>query len=152
PSGTQTCVWANPRQQSTATSPPPTAGAVGVPPIKDGVLNFISDNACPSCPPGANCGWFRTPVGMISCGPPCPSGQACVRNVCTPVGGKSSCIPATGCPVGHCAASDGCGGVVSCGTCASGQTCGPSGVCTCAPLTACPDADNCGTIPDGCGG
>jgi hypothetical protein len=51
-------------------------------------------------------------------------------------------------------ADDGCGD--PCETCAgAGQTCGGGGtpgVCGCIPLNACPIGQNCGTVPDGCGG
>src|SRR5205807_2455872 len=44
---------------------------------------------------------------------------------------------------------DNCGG---CGiVCTGGFTCS-AGHCVCSPLTACPGPDDCGTIPDGCGG
>jgi hypothetical protein len=65
------------------------------------------------------------------------------------------------CPKTSCAARgvscgvipDGCGGALSCGTCASGETCN-SGQCTvCIPAT-CNSAANreCGAVDDGCGG
>jgi hypothetical protein len=48
--------------------------------------------------------------------------------------------------------NNGCGNVVSCGTCSSPQTCGGGGmahVCGCAPQTC---GTRCGTVSDGCGG
>jgi hypothetical protein len=44
----------------------------------------------------------------------------------------SHCVPQTMCPAGqNCGtASDGCGGTISCGTCASGQFCNASNQCT----------------------
>ena len=70
---------------------------------------------------------------------------------------NACCTPITSCPSGdNCGCvSNGCGGTLTCGTCAAPQTCGGGGtpnVCGCAPITTCPAPDNCGTIPDGCGG
>ena len=45
--------------------------------------------------------------------------------------------------------------MVNCGTCTGFQTCGGGGmpnVCGCKAATSCPAGDNCGTIPNGCGG
>lgn len=51
-------------------------------------------------------------------------------------------------------ADNGCGN--PCESCTgAGQTCGGGGVpgvCGCSPLNACPLGQNCGTVPDGCGG
>jgi hypothetical protein len=54
--------------------------------------------------------------------------------------------------------ADGCGGVLQCGTCPTGQTCGGAGVAnqcggpTCAPLTCTKLGYSCGLAGDGCGG
>ena len=71
----------------------------------------------------------------------------------------ATCVPLTTCPAGdNCGTvPDGCGGMLSCGTCTAPQTCGGGtppnpNVCGCTPLMACPAGDNCGTVPDGCGG
>jgi hypothetical protein len=60
------------------------------------------------------------------------------------------CTPAV-CPAASCGAMpDGCGGTLSCGTCADGQVCA-SNVC-CAPTTCAAAGLTCGTLSDGCGG
>ena len=111
-----------------------------------------------SCgPAGDGCG------NQISCGS-CPSGQACggggVPGQCgAPDSG--SCAPTTclqqniSCgPTG-----DGCGNLIQCGSCPSGQTCGGAGVAgqcgtppgACVPLTCQQEGLNCGPAGDGCG-
>ncbi|AKU98195.1 Tryptophan synthase alpha chain [Labilithrix luteola] len=74
-------------------------------------------------------------------------GVVCTPKTCTDVG--ANCGPV----------SDGCGGLINCGTCdaTKGETCGGAGVPSvcgkaCKPLTACPAGLNCGPIADGCGG
>jgi hypothetical protein len=68
-----------------------------------------------------------------------------------------------GCKPTTCAAAkaecgsidDGCGGKLSCGTCASPQTCGGAGVanhCGCKPATCAELGVSCGKVSDGCGG
>ena len=59
----------------------------------------------------------------------------------------------------HCGrADDGCGGMLNCGTCPAGQTCGGGGtpgMCggpMCTPKTCAMLGYNCGTEGDGCGG
>lgn len=53
---------------------------------------------------------------------------------------------------------DGCGGVVQCGTCAAGETCGGGGKAStcgkpaCTPKSCADQGANCGPIGDGCGG
>ncbi len=66
----------------------------------------------------------------------------------------SSCTPTT-CGTAVCGSkSDGCGGTLSCGTCASGQTCNSSNQCvaSCSPATCSSLGKNCGSVSDGCGG
>ncbi len=53
---------------------------------------------------------------------------------------------------------DGCGGVIDCGTCATGQTCGGGGMpsqcglsSSCMPRTCAEAGANCGPVSDGCG-
>ncbi len=80
---------------------------------------------------------------------------ACVGDEPEPPG----CDPLEECPVGVTCGTiaDGCGGLLSCGTCTAPQTCGGGGTpnqcgssCT---LTTCAAAGaTCGTIGDGCGG
>ena len=52
-------------------------------------------------------------------------------------------------------ASDGCGGVIECGTCGDLFTCGAGdspNVCYCPPITCPEQLATCGSVPDGCGG
>ncbi len=70
--------------------------------------------------------------------------------------GSGSCTPTTCAAQGkNCGTiADGCGGTLSCGTCADGQTCSDN-VCTtstCTPTTCAAQGKDCGTIADGCGG
>ncbi len=65
--------------------------------------------------------------------------------------------PTTTCPTAmNCGSiSDGCGGMITCGSCTGNDTCGGAGtanVCGCTPATTCPSGDACGTASDGCGG
>jgi hypothetical protein len=48
--------------------------------------------------------------------------------------------------------SDGCGGVLSCGTCDAGLFCSGNACGACQPTTCAAQGATCGTIPDGCGG
>lgn len=84
-----------------------------------------------------------TPTG--DAGAPDGSGS-CTRLTCATAGANCG-------PIG-----DGCGGVIPCGTCADGETCGGGGkasTCGKPPCTkkTCAQLDaNCGAIGDGCGG
>ena len=84
------------------------------------------------------------------------------RSCCGTSGNNGVCVEESGAKFGVCCTpdctgkecgDDGCGG--SCGTCTAPQTCGGGGtvnVCGCTPRTTCPAGDNCGSVPDGCGG
>ncbi|RYZ03562.1 MAG: hypothetical protein EOO73_27135 [Myxococcales bacterium] len=75
----------------------------------------------------------------------------------------TSCVPKTECPAGEdCGyAPDGCGGLISCGECAKGESCGVGnppvpnkcgkGTQTCVPLTCAAQKKECGPATDGCG-
>ena len=91
----------------------------------------------------------------------CPLGQSCVGHVCTlptPGGDGGVCTPKTCNEVGaNCGTTlDGCGNVLSCGSCA-GTSCGGGGkanVCgtgSCVPQTCDQLGATCGFISDGCG-
>src|SRR5207302_1736896 len=76
-----------------------------------------------------------------------------VANVC----GTGTCTPTTCTAQGkNCGSiADGCGGMLSCGSCTSPQSCGGGGVanvCGCTPTTCAAQGKNCGSIGDGCGG
>jgi len=74
-----------------------------------------------------------------------------------------TCKPATECPVGQdCGfADDGCGGLIPCGVCPTGETCGGGsnptpnkcgkGTGTCVPKSCEEQAIECGPAADGCG-
>ena len=74
-----------------------------------------------------------------------------------------ACVPAATCPAGaNCGyAPDGCGGLVSCGVCPTGQACGVGnppvpnkcgkGSTTCVPQTCAAQNIECGPAADGCG-
>jgi MYXO-CTERM domain-containing protein len=97
----------------------------------------------------------------------CTSTNACTTGTCqqstTPSQDDicSSCTPITACPAGDdCGSvSNGCGGMITCGTCTAPQTCGGGnpgtpnvcGMGTCTPKTCAQQAINCGPAPDGCG-
>jgi hypothetical protein len=74
------------------------------------------------------------------------SGGTCVPKKCEDE--KANCGPI----------GDGCGGVVQCGTCSDGDTCGGGGTPSqcgkppCTKLTCGDQGANCGAIADGCGG
>jgi hypothetical protein len=153
----------------------------------DGCGNLIQCGTCPtgqSCGGGGTpgvCGGGCTPLtcaqlklgcGMtgdgcgkvIDCGS-CPVGQLCggagVPGQCgTPADMSFVCVPRTCAQQGiQCdGAGDGCGNLLQCGSCPTGQTCGGGGVpgqCgapTCTPRTCAEAKANCGYIGDGCGG
>jgi hypothetical protein len=107
-------------------------------------------------PAGDGCG------GTLACGG-CPEGESCggagKSGVCGVLDG-GSCKPLTCTSQGfNCGpAGDGCGGLLACGTCPSGETCGgggKSGVCgkpACTPETCSGLGVACGPAGDGCGG
>ena len=80
---------------------------------------------------------------------------------CVPPG--KACVPLTQCPVAeNCGyAPDGCGGLISCGVCPTGQSCGVGnppvpnqcgkGMQTCTPKTCAAQNLECGPAADGCG-
>ena len=75
----------------------------------------------------------------------------------------TSCVPKTECPAGeNCGYSpDGCGGLIECGQCKPGETCGGGtppvpnkcgkGTTSCVPLTCAAQKLECGPAADGCG-
>jgi hypothetical protein len=83
----------------------------------------------------------------------CVAPAVCINGAC----GFSSCTPTSCAAQGaNCGTiPDGCGGTLSCGTCAPPETCGGGGaanVCGCMPTSCAAQGKNCGTIADGCGG
>ena len=127
----------------------------------------------------AQCGKSCTAANV---GTQCAVGGKCVDGVClnpmTPqeklleymlfdlgscVPPPETCKPATECPAGQdCGyAPDGCGGLVACGVCKSGETCGGGtppvankcgkGTGSCVPKTCDQQGLECGPAADGCG-
>jgi hypothetical protein len=114
-------------------------------PVADGCGGVL---ACGSCASGQTCGGGGTPS---VCGVPTPPGGFCVPGTCAGLG--KNCGPV----------SDTCGGLLQCGTCPSGQTCGGAGVPSvcgvptppggfCQPKTCAQLGKNCGPASDTCGG
>ncbi|MFO0606105.1 MAG: hypothetical protein U0324_23225 [Polyangiales bacterium] len=125
---------------------PRTCAALGVRcgPAADGCGGLLE---CGGCPDGQTCGGGGSPGVCGSAAAPMDGGSSCVRRTCAGVG--ANCGPV----------SDGCGGLLDCGTCTSPQTCGGAGVANqCGGSSACVrrtcagvNAD-CGPVSDGCGG
>ena len=130
-------------------------------------------NATPPPPPpctpttcqslGRECGqWGDGCGGILSCGS-CEGGALCSSGVCVDVPPNAppppACTPATCQSLGNeCGQwGDGCGGILSCGSCGGGETCS-IGVCVPPPPPACMPAScqslgaECGLRSDGCGG
>jgi hypothetical protein len=128
---------------------------------------------------GFTCGMNTDGCGnVIDCNPPggsCPSGQFCGGGGYSKCGtglgdggqgdGGSSCSPISCQALGVTCGmqGDGCGGVLDCGSCPSGQFCGgagfnvcgtgtPDGGLACTPKTCVGLGYNCGAAGDGCGG
>ncbi|MFO0624041.1 MAG: hypothetical protein U0325_00370 [Polyangiales bacterium] len=131
PSGATTCT-------------PRTCGSVGANcgPVSDGCGGLLE---CGTCPAGQSCGGGGRP-SVCGTGGGADAGVTCVRRTCMSAG--ANCGPV----------SDGCGGLLTCGTCPAGQTCGGGGrasVCgapTCVRRTCEAAGANCGPVADGCGG
>jgi len=121
----------------------------------------------------AGCG--SSPVGVVSSGGPdaglrdASSGRRDAGGTLSATDGSTGvCKPKTCAEIGaSCGAQgNGCGGVVQCGSCASGETCGGGGTANrcgkptsvvgdgggaCVPATCASAHANCGPIGDGCG-
>jgi hypothetical protein len=117
-------------------------------------------------PAGDGCG------GLLSCGT-CSGGESCGGGGTPSQCGKTTvhvdggidggaCIPETCASqkIGCGPAGDGCGDLLSCGTCPGTETCGGGGTTsqcgspgsTCVPATCLSLGYNCGPAADGCGG
>jgi hypothetical protein len=140
----------------------------------DSGLGTFPDAAAGPCTPktcaqlGKNCGPVATGCGAAAnCGS-CTAPQTCggggVPNVCGTVA-VQACTPKTCAQLGkNCGpVGDGCGGVLSCGTCTAPSTCGGGGVPSvcgvptppggfCVPKTCANQGKNCGPVSDTCGG
>ncbi len=136
-----------------------TAGICGVP--SDGGTGCVA-LTCAAYP--NTCGVQADGCGGLTpdCNP-CPTGQTCggcgtAGVCCTPP--STTCTPQP-CPASQqCGfASDGCGGVATCGSCTPPQTCGGGGVANqcggnngCVPVSCAQQGVTCGPAGDGCGG
>ena len=137
-------------------------------PLPEAVVCKTKAEACDEA--GLDCGWVSDGCGgVVDCGS-CPVGTLCGgdgrHNVCgaAPIpDGGSACVPldeTVACAGKDCGEqSDGCGGLIDCGSCAPGSVCGVGGpslcgvpACTKIPQgTACA-GKSCGEVGDGCGG
>jgi hypothetical protein len=114
---------------------------------------------------GFDCGMAADGCGnVIDCGT-CPA-SGCPQPVCGGGGQANVCGLPAGCQPKTCAqqgyncgmASDGCGCVLDCGTCPTGQSCGGAGLANvcgvgcCCPKTCAQLGYDCGQASDGCGG
>lgn len=133
-----------------------------------------SDAQCTGTCSGGKCPWGTACSANADCASTC-SGGICLDPMtaqeklleymifdlgsCVPP--TTTCTPKTACPAGqNCGyAPDGCGGLVACGTCPTGEQCGVGqppvanqcGKITCTP-NACPSGQECGYASDGCNG
>ncbi len=110
-------------------------------PQGDGCGNLIQ---CGNCKAPQTCGGGGT---LNACGGAAVDGGTCVPKTCADW--QANCGPV----------SDGCGGLVQCGSCTAPQTCGGGGTPSqcggnngCAPATCANAGVNCGPVGDGCGG
>ncbi len=93
---------------------------------------------------------------LLTCAPCGPNEYCNAQNVCVGL----ECTPKTCSLLGiECGpTADGCGGLVDCGLCPSGQGCGAGGVpgkcgsLACKPKTCAELGAVCGQVADGCGG
>jgi hypothetical protein len=115
---------------------------------------------------GATCGTMLDGCGgQLSCGACGNGGRGRGGNrveVCVGVGPSTCSEEGLTCTPANCArfnahcgeVSDGCGGVLNCGTCTYPDVCGGAGApnqCGCLSTTCDKVGANCGTINDGCG-
>jgi hypothetical protein len=128
----------------------------GDPPMPPVCTPLTTTELCP----GVNdaCGYLSDGCGgLVDCGG-CASGNYCNGTVCTP----ATCTPQSCSQQGYACGQfpDGCGGIAdgamtdTCGTCPTGQNCGPNGQCTgdvCIPNEDPCDSRSCGNASDGCG-
>lgn len=144
-----------------------TCGASGI----DGLCAPTDPTTCSPRTCLAMGGHYCGPIGdgcghILDCGACLGAGEVCggggVANVCGP-GPTVACtsISCTQSGGRYCGqVGDGCGRLLDCGTCPTGQSCGGDGVAgvcgtgsaTCTPLTCTPTGGRyCGKIGDGCG-
>ncbi len=106
---------------------------------------------CGSCPAGQQCGVTGKPSQCVAATPTGPDGGACVPKTCADYKLEDM----------DCGQqSDGCGGVIDCGTCTAPEFCGGGGPSKCAvsgggacvPKTCADYPGKCGPQPTGCGG
>jgi hypothetical protein len=126
-------------QPKTCATAGPGGSAVNCGPAGDGCGGELQ---CGTCATGTTCGG----------GGPGQCGTGCSPKTCAnagPGGGAATCGPV----------GDGCGNIISCGTCQTGSTCGGGGVAnqcgtgtTCMKQTCASLQIDCGEAGDGCGG
>jgi hypothetical protein len=141
-----------------------------------GVDGSVPCTPATTCPAGQNCGQAADGCGgLINCGT-CTDPQFCGGGGISKCGGNNGlgvdgsvpCTPAITCPAGqNCGeAANGCGGLITCGTCTAPKFCGgggpsvcggntglsPDGSVQCTPTTCAALGNPCGQQSDGCGG
>ena len=81
---------------------------------------------CDPTRPGCETDLMNDVGNCGGCGIVCDAGETCTSGTCT-----TTCVPQTCTSMGkNCGThSDGCGGLVNCGSCTSGTVCSPDGVC-----------------------
>lgn len=112
---------------------------------------------------GIDCGYAGDGCGNLLTCPPCPAGQTCggggqAGKCGAPGDGGATCKPLDCAQQGiECGqAGDGCGHVITCPPCPTGEYCGGGGPgrcgnVTCAPLSCAAQKIECGLAGDGCG-
>lgn len=147
---------------------PETCGGGGTPSVCGGTAGCIAKTCTElgvACGPSgdgcggtiASCGTCTSPAICGGGGPStCGGGDITDGGVFYADGG--ACVARTGCNPGECGpVADGCGGLLNCSSCPSGESCGGGGVASmcgapaCVKKTSCGTA-NCGYVADGCGG
>lgn len=110
-----------------------------------------------ACDSDADCTGGTTCVDGVCCSTPVVCGGSCCTDPLARCHNSVCCVPATCASLGAACGtpSDGCGGTLSCGTCAAPNTCGGGGTpgqCGCTSNT-CESLDaQCGDYPNNCGG
>ncbi len=148
---------------------PETCGGGGTPSACGGLAGCVakscSDLGVACGPSGDGCGGTIPNCGTCPFPSICGGGgpSACGGGDVTSDGGVfyadgGACIARVACNPGECGpVADGCGGILACSGCPSGQSCGGGGVASmcgapaCVKKTSCGGA-TCGYVADGCGG
>jgi hypothetical protein len=144
----------------------------GVPPTCVSAGTCTNDAQCAGACSAGRCPWGSACTSSAQCASSCSNGicldpmtaqekllEYMIFDLGSCVPPATACVPAKACPAAqNCGyAPDGCGGLVDCGTCGAGESCGVGqppvanhcGKVTCTP-TGCPNGTACGFSSDGC--